>query len=78
MAPAGPVNVKILPLPVDRMDIRLVHKTSDRGFYDGARAEAGTFEVLFADQFKGAILHLKRSLQKALSNQNFTLLQQCP
>ena len=36
-----------MPLPVDPADFRLRHKTSDRGFYDAARTEAGAFEVLF-------------------------------
>ncbi len=40
-------EVAIVPLPVDPGDFRLVHKTSDRGFYDSARRAAGTFEVLF-------------------------------
>jgi para-aminobenzoate synthetase/4-amino-4-deoxychorismate lyase len=31
------------------VDFRLAHKTSDRGFYDEARAAAGTFEILFHD-----------------------------
>jgi para-aminobenzoate synthetase/4-amino-4-deoxychorismate lyase len=41
--------VAIVKLPVDPADFRLRHKTSDRGFYDVARAAAGTFEVAFAD-----------------------------
>ncbi|WP_076068807.1 aminodeoxychorismate synthase component I [Sphingomonas montana] len=45
--PDGPVDVTIVPLPVDPRDFRLMHKTSDRGFYDAARAAAGTWEVLF-------------------------------
>ncbi len=40
-------DVAIVPLPVATGDYRLRHKTSDRGFYDAARAAAGTFEVLF-------------------------------
>lgn len=40
-------EVAIVPLPVDPGDFRLVHKTSDRSFYDSARRTAGTFEVLF-------------------------------
>lgn len=48
--PVEPVNVAIVPLPVDSDDPRLVHKTSNRGFYDDARREAGTFEVLFEDE----------------------------
>ncbi len=47
VAPAGPVNVAIVPLPVDRQDFRLSHKTSDRGFYDAARGSH--FEVAFTD-----------------------------
>ena len=46
-APIEPVAVAIVPLPVDPADIRLRHKTSDRGFYDRARRAAGAFEVLF-------------------------------
>ncbi len=48
-APAGPVEVAVLPLPVDPADFRLRHKTSDRAFYDHARRAAGTFEVAFTD-----------------------------
>ncbi len=48
-APPGPVPVTIVPLPVDRHDFRLRHKTTDRGFYDRARRQAGGFEVLFED-----------------------------
>lgn len=50
--PARPdhmVDVRIVPLPVDPADIRLRHKTNNRGFYDRARIEAGSFEVLFTD-----------------------------
>ena len=35
----------VVPLPVDADDFRLRHKTSDRGFYDDARAASGAFEV---------------------------------
>ncbi len=48
-APPGPVAVSVVPLPVDRTDFRLVHKTTDRAFYDEARTAAGTFEVIFTD-----------------------------
>jgi len=48
-AAPSPVDVSIVPLPVDPRDFRLRHKTSDRAFYDEARAAAGTFEVAFAD-----------------------------
>ena len=48
-AAAEPVEVALAPLPVDPEDFRLRHKTSDRRFYDEARAAAGTFEVVFAD-----------------------------
>lgn len=44
-APAGPVAVRVVPLPVAPADIRLRHKTSDRAFYDRARGDA--FEVIF-------------------------------
>lgn len=47
----GPVAVTIVPLPVAAEDFRLRHKTSDRRFYDDARAAAaarsGCFEVVF-------------------------------
>ncbi len=45
-----PATCIILPLPVDPGDWRLAHKTSDRGFYDQARAVAqghGADEALF-------------------------------
>jgi len=41
--------VALARMPVPREDFRLAHKTSDRGFYDDARAAAGTFELLFVD-----------------------------
>lgn len=47
--PAEPVRVAIAPLPVAAGDFRLAHKTSDRGFYDAARAAGGAFETLFED-----------------------------
>jgi len=47
----GPVEVRVLPMPVSRGDFRLLHKTSDRAFYDDARKAAGTFEVVFTDEF---------------------------
>ena len=52
-APAArvdPLTVAIVALPVPPEDFRLRHKTTDRGFYDVARREAGTDEVLFVDQ----------------------------
>ena len=42
----GPVDVSIVPLPVDEGDFRLRHKTTDRGFYDAARGDG--FEVVYA------------------------------
>ncbi len=48
-AAEGPVGVALGPLPVDAADARLRHKTTDRRFYDAARAESGQFEVLFTD-----------------------------
>jgi para-aminobenzoate synthetase/4-amino-4-deoxychorismate lyase len=42
-------QVAIVPLPVAASDYRLRHKTSDRGFYDAARAACDTFDVLFED-----------------------------
>jgi para-aminobenzoate synthetase/4-amino-4-deoxychorismate lyase len=47
--PEAPVEVALAALPVDSDDFRLCHKTSDRAFYDEARAAAGTFEVVFED-----------------------------
>lgn len=46
--PPRPVTVAIVPLPVAPDDWRLRHKTSDRSFYDAARAAGGTFEVVLA------------------------------
>jgi para-aminobenzoate synthetase / 4-amino-4-deoxychorismate lyase len=48
-APDEPVAVAVAALPVSPGDFRLRHKTSDRAFYDEARAAAGTFEILFRD-----------------------------
>ena len=48
-APSGPVSVAVVPLPVDVSDFRLVHKTSDRAFYDEAKVKADAFEVVFTD-----------------------------
>ena len=48
-ARTGPADVAVVPLPVDARDMRLRHKTTDRGFYDAARDAAGTFEVVFVD-----------------------------
>ena len=45
--PIEPVEVAVVPLPVDPADFRLRHKTGDRAFYDAARRAASTFEVLF-------------------------------
>lgn len=45
----GVMQVAVVALPVDRSDWRLRHKTSDRGFYDAARAASGVDEVLFTD-----------------------------
>ena len=47
--PEEPVAVALAPLPVDAEDFRLRHKTSDRAFYDEARAASGAFEILFTD-----------------------------
>lgn len=47
--PREPVAVTIVPRPVGADDFRLRHKTSERHFLERARAEAGTFEVLFED-----------------------------
>jgi para-aminobenzoate synthetase/4-amino-4-deoxychorismate lyase len=48
-APPEPVEVALMPLPVSPDDLRLRHKTSDRAFYDEARAASGAFEILFTD-----------------------------
>lgn len=45
--PSGPVVARLVPLPVAPDDWRLSHKTGDRAFYDEARREAGSFEVIF-------------------------------
>lgn len=47
--PQEPVAVELAPLPVAPQDFRLRHKTSDRAFYDDARAASGAFELVFAD-----------------------------
>jgi para-aminobenzoate synthetase/4-amino-4-deoxychorismate lyase len=47
---AEPVAVALAPRPVASDDFRLVHKTSDRAFYDDARRASGAFEILFADE----------------------------
>ena len=47
--PARPVEVALADLPVAASDFRLRHKTSDRAFYDAARAQSGCFEILFVD-----------------------------
>ncbi len=44
--PSGPVEVRVVSLPVDASDFRLRHKTTDRTFYDAARGDS--FEVVFA------------------------------
>jgi para-aminobenzoate synthetase/4-amino-4-deoxychorismate lyase len=44
-----PVSAALAPLPVPSDDFRLRHKTSDRAFYDEARAASGAFELLFRD-----------------------------
>ncbi len=46
-APDRPLRVALAPLPVGERDWRLRHKTSDRRFYDDARAASGADEVLF-------------------------------
>ena len=48
--PVGPVEVVVTPLPVDRSDFRLRHKTTDRAFYDAGRQASGAFETLFLDE----------------------------
>jgi para-aminobenzoate synthetase/4-amino-4-deoxychorismate lyase len=44
---AGAARVAVVPLPVPPRDIRLCHKTSARSFYETARHDAGTDEVVF-------------------------------
>jgi para-aminobenzoate synthetase/4-amino-4-deoxychorismate lyase len=44
-----PVAVTLKPLPVPPGDFRLRYKTTDRGFYDDARRDTGTFETVFHD-----------------------------
>ena len=50
---AEPLKVGIVALPVDSRDWRLRHKTTDRAFYDDARAAAvrdlGVDELVFVD-----------------------------
>ena len=48
-APEAPVEIAVVPLPVEPVDFRLRHKTTDRAFYDASRRAAGTFEVIYAD-----------------------------
>ncbi|WP_022688056.1 aminodeoxychorismate synthase component I [Sphingomonas phyllosphaerae] len=45
--PDRPLRVMLVPLPVGTRDWRLRHKTSDRRFYDAARAASGADEVVF-------------------------------
>ena len=47
--PAGPVEVRLVDLPVESSDFRLRHKTTDRSFYVEARMKAGSFEVALVD-----------------------------
>lgn len=47
--PTAPVDVAIVPRPVDRGDYRLRHKTSDRAFNAEARLASGCFEIAFVD-----------------------------
>lgn len=46
--PTAPLRVAVVPLPVDPADFRLLHKTTDRTFYDDARKAQDCDEVLFA------------------------------
>lgn len=48
--PASPVAVALVAHPTSPRDFRLRHKTSDRAFYDAARRNAGTFEVVLVDE----------------------------
>jgi para-aminobenzoate synthetase / 4-amino-4-deoxychorismate lyase len=47
LAEASEWRVAVAPLPVSPADFRLCHKTSDRSFYDDARRNCATDEVLF-------------------------------
>jgi para-aminobenzoate synthetase/4-amino-4-deoxychorismate lyase len=49
-APGKVAEVALARLPVSPDDFRLAHKTTDRGFYDDARAGSGAFEVIFEDE----------------------------
>ena len=49
-SPTDEVKVAVLPRMAAPGDFRLVHKTSDRRFYDEPRLAAGTFEILFTDE----------------------------
>jgi para-aminobenzoate synthetase/4-amino-4-deoxychorismate lyase len=49
-APDRPMQIVVVPLPVDSGDFRLRHKTSDRAFYEEARAASGADEVVFTDR----------------------------
>jgi para-aminobenzoate synthetase/4-amino-4-deoxychorismate lyase len=49
-APPAPVPVALVPHPAEPGDFRLSHKTSSRSFYNTAREEAGTFEIVFVDR----------------------------
>ena len=46
--PSTALRVAVVPLPVDPADFRLLHKTTDRDFYDNARKAQDCDEVLFA------------------------------
>jgi para-aminobenzoate synthetase/4-amino-4-deoxychorismate lyase len=46
---SGVIPVALVRLPVEPDDWRLRHKTSNRAFYDAARAASGAFEVVFHD-----------------------------
>jgi para-aminobenzoate synthetase/4-amino-4-deoxychorismate lyase len=48
-SPPSIVTVALCSLPVDPCDFRLMHKTTDRNFYDDARLGSAAFEVVFTD-----------------------------
>lgn len=48
--PGEPVAVALARRAVGAKDFRLGHKTSDRAFYDGARAASGAYEIVFTDE----------------------------
>ncbi len=48
--PSAILPVSVVPRGAPAYDIRLRHKTTDRGIYDAALRAGGTFEVLMTDE----------------------------